>query len=139
MFLSTFIHHGKFTFSIIKIDQLSSHHITNRSEECKQLAPIFDKLGEKYKDSETVVIAKMDSTANEFNPKHAKILLNPTLKLYTMVDNVVSYYNGKKTLDAFVKFIESAGEEVEFDDDDESVDDDEASIDDELFDDRDEL
>lgn len=78
---------------------------------CKQLAPIFDQLGEKYKDSETVVIAKIDSTANEL--EHTKITSFPTLKLFRKGDNDVIDYNGERTLDGFVKFIESGGEESE--------------------------
>jgi protein disulfide-isomerase A1 len=75
---------------------------------CKQLAPIFDQLGEKYKDSETVVIAKIDSTANEL--EHTKITSFPTLKYYKKGDNAVVDYNGERTLEGFVKFIESGGQ-----------------------------
>ncbi|KAG4072646.1 hypothetical protein HA402_004735 [Bradysia odoriphaga] len=78
---------------------------------CKQLAPIFDQLGEKYRDSETVVIAKIDSTANEL--EHTKITSFPTLKYYKKGDNEVVDYNGERTLEGFVKFIESGGQQVE--------------------------
>jgi len=92
---------------------------------CKQLAPTWDKLGEKYKDSETVVIAKMDSTANEL--EDVKVQGFPTIKLFKKGDNKVIDYNGERTLDGLVKFIESDGVHgaaVEGEDEDEEDDDD---------------
>jgi protein disulfide-isomerase A1 len=45
---------------------------------CKQLAPIWDQLGKHFEDDSSVVIAKMDSTANEL--EDVKIQSFPTLK-----------------------------------------------------------
>ncbi|CAD7080416.1 unnamed protein product [Hermetia illucens] len=74
---------------------------------CKQLAPIYDQLGEKYKDHETIVIAKMDATANEL--EHTKITSFPTIKFYRKGDNQVIDYNMDRTLDDFVKFLDAGG------------------------------
>merc|ERR1712079_298520 len=76
---------------------------------CKQLAPIWDKLGEKFKDSEDIVIAKMDSTANEL--EDIKIQGFPTIKLFKKGDNKVVDYNGERTLEGFAKFLESDGKD----------------------------
>ncbi|XP_072947808.1 protein disulfide-isomerase [Epargyreus clarus] len=77
---------------------------------CKQLAPIYDKLGEHFEKDEDVVIAKMDATVNEL--EHTKITSFPTIKLYTK-DNQVHEYNGERSLDALTKFVESNGEAAE--------------------------
>jgi len=74
---------------------------------CKQLAPIWDELGEKFKDSDTVVIAKMDSTTNEL--EDVQVQGFPTIKLFKKGDNKVIDYNGDRTIDGFVKFIETEG------------------------------
>ncbi|XP_077829462.1 protein disulfide-isomerase isoform X5 [Macaca mulatta] len=84
---------------------------------CKQLAPIWDKLGETYKDHENIVIAKMDSTANEVEA--IKVHSFPTLKFFpASVDRTVIDYNGERTLDGFKKFLESGGQDGAGDDDD---------------------
>jgi len=71
---------------------------------CKQLTPIWDELGEKYKDHETIVIAKMDSTANEL--EEVKVQGFPTIKLFKKGTNEIVDYNGDRTVAGFTKFLE---------------------------------
>lgn len=87
------------------------YFLDNRCGHCKQLAPIYDQLGEKFADSETVVIAKIDATANEL--EHTKITSFPTIKLYKKGDNAAVDYNGERTLEGFTKFLESGGQDSE--------------------------
>jgi len=75
---------------------------------CKQLAPIYDKLGEKFLEDSSVVIAKMDATVNEL--EHTKINSFPTIKLYKKGDNKVVEYSGERTLDGLSRFLESDGD-----------------------------
>merc|ERR1712018_73274 len=71
---------------------------------CKQLVPIWDKLGEKYKDHESIVIAKMDSTANEL--EEVKVQGFPTIKLFKKGTNEIVDYNGDRTVEGFSKFLD---------------------------------
>jgi len=79
---------------------------------CKKLAPIWDELGEKFKDDDKITIAKIDMTANEL--ESVKVRGFPTIKLFKAGDNAVVDYAGGRTLEDFVKFLapEPAAEEA---------------------------
>ncbi|KAL5104324.1 Protein disulfide-isomerase [Taenia crassiceps] len=74
---------------------------------CKQLKPLWDQLGEVYKNHPEVVIAKMDATTNEL--ENIKIGSFPTIKLFPKNSDDVIDYNGDRTVDAFMKFIQKEG------------------------------
>lgn len=73
---------------------------------CKSLAPIYDQLGERFKGSETVVIAKMDATANEHGNSaysangYPTILFAPAGKKDAPIK-----YTGDRTVAAMADFI----------------------------------
>ena len=55
------------------------------------MAPIWDELGEKFKDNSEIVVAKMDSTANEI--EEVKIQSFPTIKYFPKGSKEVSFYS----------------------------------------------
>jgi len=78
---------------------------------CKQLAPIYDELGEKFKDHPSIVIAKMDSTANEVADVTVRGF--PTIKFFPKgSDRSVVDYTGGRTLEDFVAFLEGTHDEA---------------------------
>merc|ERR1711916_290789 len=71
---------------------------------CKKLTPIYAELATKYKDVDNLVIAKMDSTANEV--EEVQISGFPTLKFFPAGQKEPVDYDGSRDLDGFVAFLE---------------------------------
>jgi len=72
---------------------------------CKQLAPTFDELAKRFSPYSTVVVAKMDATANDVDPKY-NVRGFPTLKFFRATDKVPLDYEGDRSLNNLVSFIE---------------------------------
>jgi len=91
---------------------------------CKALVPIWEELGQKYKDHENIVIAMSDATANEF--ADVEVQGFPTIKFFPAGEGAeMQDYNGGRTLEDFVKFLEpdAADEEPEDEAEDEPAED----------------
>ncbi|KAG0221650.1 protein disulfide-isomerase precursor [Actinomortierella wolfii] len=81
---------------------------------CKNLAPIYDQVGELYKGS-NIVIAKMDATANDL-PLHVPFHVPgfPTIKFRKAGSKEYVDYMGERNVQAFVDFLkENASHKVE--------------------------
>jgi len=75
----------------------------------KKLAPIWDELGAKFKSHDDIVIAKMDSTANEIDVSGVNVRGFPTIYFFKGNDksNPVKYEEGRELKD-FVEFLKKS-------------------------------
>jgi len=71
---------------------------------CKKLAPIWEELGDHFKDNDKIAIAKIDMTANEL--ENVKVRGFPTIKLFKAGTNEQVDYTGGRSLADFIKFLE---------------------------------
>ena len=71
---------------------------------CKKLAPIWEELGEAFKDNANIVIAKMDSTANE--AEGVEVRGYPTLIFYPKGKKEGVTFDGDRTLEPLKTYIE---------------------------------
>mmetsp|Transcript_5886 Transcript_5886/g.11652 ORF Transcript_5886/g.11652 Transcript_5886/m.11652 type:complete len:467 (-) Transcript_5886:35-1435(-) len=72
---------------------------------CKKLAPIYDELAAAFKGNDDVVIAKMDSTANEVEA--VSVSGFPTLKMSLADSDEFIDYDGARELAAMKEWIEA--------------------------------
>lgn len=103
---------------------------------CKNLAPIWEELGEAYAADDSVVIAKMDGTENDVPPEGGFTVTGfPTLKFFKANTNEIIDYHDGRDLESLKKFIaeqtgaetseadqEEAEEEVKADEAEETAD-----------------
>jgi len=74
---------------------------------CKQLAPVYEKLGQLFESVDSVVIAKVDMTANELVHPEVKVKGFPTILLFPAGKKKVSvpFESTTRDLDSLVDFV----------------------------------
>lgn len=72
---------------------------------CKKLAPTWDELGDKFAAVDSVVIAKMDSTANEVDVEGLDVKGFPTLYFFPGQNKKPVKYESGRELEDFVEYL----------------------------------
>jgi len=72
---------------------------------CKNLAPVWEQLGEAFADVKTVTIAKMDATANHA-PESLEIKGFPTLIFFPADNKAGVPFNGDRDLESLRQFVQ---------------------------------
>lgn len=72
---------------------------------CKKLAPVWDELGTAFADSDKIVVAKMDATANDVPDSRFDVKGFPTLVFITAEGDIVKY-DGGRTIEDLKKFVQ---------------------------------
>nr|XP_051698082.1 protein disulfide-isomerase A2 isoform X1 [Oryctolagus cuniculus] len=76
---------------------------------CKEMAPAWEALAEKYRDREDIVIAELDATANEL--EGLRVAGFPTLLYFPAgPGRKVIEYKSSRDLETFSQFLDSGGE-----------------------------
>jgi len=73
---------------------------------CKNLAPEWEKLGTELADVESVTIAKIDATANDFPKDKFPVSGYPTI-FFKSGSGEIKKYEGGRSVNDFVKFLEA--------------------------------
>ncbi|KAF4317208.1 hypothetical protein BBO99_00003714 [Phytophthora kernoviae] len=83
---------------------------------CKSLAPKYEELAEKFADVDTILIGKMDATANEVDHPGVDVRGFPTLLFFPGKDkqNPV-VYEGSRDVEGFTEFLKNNAQKFELD------------------------
>lgn len=75
---------------------------------CKKLEPVYTELAKKYKNQKNLVIAKMDTTANDVAHPNYKVEGFPTIYFApsNKKKNPIKFDSGERDLEHLSKFIE---------------------------------
>lgn len=77
----------------------------------KRLAPTWETLGEKYANSaDQILIAKMDANENDLPPSAGfRVQGFPTIKFRAAGSSKFIDYDGDRSLESFIEFVETHG------------------------------
>ncbi|CAG9464012.1 unnamed protein product [Pedinophyceae sp. YPF-701] len=73
---------------------------------CKKLAPVYEEVGKHFADNDSVVVAKMDATANDVPSDKFEVKGFPTIYLYVPQMGDAIEYKGDRSEEDLIKFVE---------------------------------